>query len=92
MAATSSSLRNLAVSLMKIANDFRLLASGPRCGLGELEYVARAIIVIIVITAYHHLGINLIFIILLIIIVIITTITIIKIAIIQRFNHSYNSR
>lgn len=26
----------LAVSLMKIANDIRLLASGPRCGIGEL--------------------------------------------------------
>ena len=32
----SSSLKNLAVSCMKIANDVRLLASGPRCGLGEL--------------------------------------------------------
>ena len=29
-------LRSLAISLMKIANDIRLLASGPRCGLGEL--------------------------------------------------------
>lgn len=32
----SGSLRTLAVSLTKIANDIRLLASGPRCGLGEL--------------------------------------------------------
>ena len=32
----SSSFKGLAVSLMKIANDIRLLASGPRCGLGEL--------------------------------------------------------
>ena len=32
----SASLKTLAVSLMKIANDIRLLASGPRCGLGEL--------------------------------------------------------
>ena len=32
----SGCLRTLAVSLMKIANDIRLLASGPRCGLGEL--------------------------------------------------------
>ena len=32
----SGSLKTLAVSLMKIANDIRLLASGPRCGLGEL--------------------------------------------------------
>lgn len=29
-------LKTVAVSLMKIANDIRLLASGPRCGLGEL--------------------------------------------------------
>ena len=29
-------LKQLAVSLMKIANDVRLLASGPRCGIGEL--------------------------------------------------------
>ncbi|HUX08654.1 MAG TPA: class II fumarate hydratase [Acidobacteriota bacterium] len=34
--AASSALRGLAVSLMKIANDIRWLASGPRCGLGEL--------------------------------------------------------
>ncbi len=32
---TSSALKTLATSLMKIANDFRLLSSGPRCGLGE---------------------------------------------------------
>ncbi len=30
-------LNTLAVSLMKIANDIRLLGSGPRCGLGELS-------------------------------------------------------
>ncbi|KAI9302898.1 fumarate hydratase precursor rhizopus oryzae [Cunninghamella echinulata] len=30
-------LNTVAVSLMKIANDIRFLASGPRCGLGELE-------------------------------------------------------
>jgi fumarate hydratase class II len=29
-------LKTLAVGLMKIANDIRWLASGPRCGLGEL--------------------------------------------------------
>ncbi len=29
-------LKTLAVSLMKIANDIRMLASGPRCGIGEL--------------------------------------------------------
>jgi fumarate hydratase class II len=32
----SAALRTLAVSLLKIANDVRLLASGPRCGLGEI--------------------------------------------------------
>jgi fumarate hydratase class II len=32
----SASLNTLAVSLMKIANDIRLLGSGPRCGIGEL--------------------------------------------------------
>jgi fumarate hydratase class II len=31
-----ASLKQLAVSLNKIANDIRLLASGPRCGIGEL--------------------------------------------------------
>ncbi|MDP9041158.1 MAG: class II fumarate hydratase, partial [Bacteroidota bacterium] len=30
-------LKTLAVSLMKIANDIRILASGPRCGIGELS-------------------------------------------------------
>ena len=34
--AAHAALRGLAVSLMKIANDIRWLASGPRCGLGEL--------------------------------------------------------
>ena len=33
---TSGALKTLACSLMKIANDFRWLASGPRCGIGEL--------------------------------------------------------
>lgn len=33
---THGALKQLAVSLMKIANDIRLLASGPRCGIGEL--------------------------------------------------------
>jgi fumarate hydratase, class II len=33
----SGTLRTLAVSLFKIANDIRLLASGPRAGLAELE-------------------------------------------------------
>ena len=33
---TSGALKQLAVSLMKITNDIRFLASGPRCGLSEL--------------------------------------------------------
>ncbi len=33
---TSGALKVLAVALMKIANDIRLLGSGPRCGIGEL--------------------------------------------------------
>ena len=33
----SGALKTLAGSLMKIANDIRWLASGPRCGLGELR-------------------------------------------------------
>jgi fumarate hydratase class II len=33
----SGALKSLATSLMKIANDLRWLASGPRCGLGELS-------------------------------------------------------
>ena len=32
----SGALKTVAVSLMKIANDIRLLASGPRCGIGEI--------------------------------------------------------
>jgi fumarate hydratase, class II len=36
MVAATAALRGLAVALMKIANDMRWLASGPRCGLGEL--------------------------------------------------------
>jgi fumarate hydratase, class II len=36
MVAAMAALRGLAVALMKIANDMRWLASGPRCGLGEL--------------------------------------------------------
>src|SRR5258705_11349788 len=32
----SGALKTLAASLMKIANDVRWMASGPRCGLGEL--------------------------------------------------------
>lgn len=33
----SGALNSTAVSLMKIANDIRLLGSGPRCGIGELH-------------------------------------------------------
>jgi fumarate hydratase class II len=36
----SAALRTLAVSLFKIAGDVRLLASGPRCGIGELRLPA----------------------------------------------------
>ena len=36
-----SALRGLAVALMKIANDIRWLASGPRCGIGELRLPAN---------------------------------------------------
>jgi fumarate hydratase class II len=36
MVMVSGALKTLACSLMKIANDIRWLASGPRCGLGEL--------------------------------------------------------
>ncbi|MDH3590625.1 MAG: class II fumarate hydratase [Planctomycetota bacterium] len=38
--AASGALRTVAVSLHKIANDIRWLASGPRCGLGELSLPA----------------------------------------------------
>jgi len=34
--AAHAALRGVAVALMKIANDMRWLASGPRCGIGEL--------------------------------------------------------
>ena len=37
----SGSLNTLAVSMMKIANDIRLLGSGPRSGLGELNLPAN---------------------------------------------------
>ena len=36
LVSTSGSLKNSALSLFKIANDIRFLASGPRCGIGEL--------------------------------------------------------
>lgn len=34
-------LKTVAVSLMKIANDIRMLASGPRCGIGEISIPAN---------------------------------------------------
>uniref|UniRef100_A0A1B6M4A2 fumarate hydratase n=1 Tax=Graphocephala atropunctata TaxID=36148 RepID=A0A1B6M4A2_9HEMI len=37
MVEVSGALNVVAVSLMKIANDIRFLASGPRCGLGEIS-------------------------------------------------------
>jgi len=36
MVETSGALKQLAVSLFKIANDIRMLSSGPRCGIGEI--------------------------------------------------------
>lgn len=41
MVALSGSLKTVAASLMKIANDIRWMASGPRCGLGELAIPAN---------------------------------------------------
>jgi len=41
MVRVSAALRGAAVALMKIANDMRWLASGPRCGLGELKLPAN---------------------------------------------------
>ena len=37
---TSGALKTIAVSLVKICNDIRWLASGPRCGLGEISIPA----------------------------------------------------
>lgn len=36
MGEMSGALKRLACSMMKIANDIRWLASGPRCGIGEI--------------------------------------------------------
>lgn len=36
MVELSGAFKRAAVSLMKIANDIRMLSSGPRCGIGEL--------------------------------------------------------
>jgi len=37
----SGALKTIAASLMKIANDIRMLGSGPRCGIGELNLPAN---------------------------------------------------
>ena len=41
MVSAHGALRTLAVVLTKIANDIRWLASGPRCGLGEIKLPAN---------------------------------------------------
>ena len=38
---SSGALKTLAVSLMKIGNDIRMLTSGPRCGIGEIVIPAN---------------------------------------------------
>ena len=38
---TSGTLKTIACSLMKIANDIRWLGSGPRCGIGEVKLPAN---------------------------------------------------
>ncbi|MFQ5454548.1 MAG: lyase family protein, partial [Candidatus Zixiibacteriota bacterium] len=38
---TSGVMKTIACSLMKIANDIRWLASGPRCGIGEITIPAN---------------------------------------------------
>ncbi len=40
-AAVSSAVRNCALALSKIANDLRLMSSGPRTGFGEITLPAR---------------------------------------------------
>ncbi|GMV95750.1 MAG: fumarate hydratase class II [Phycisphaerae bacterium] len=40
VAEASGQLRTIAISLTKIANDIRWLASGPRCGIGEITIPA----------------------------------------------------
>lgn len=37
----SGAMKTVACSLMKIANDIRLLGSGPRCGIGEIQLPAN---------------------------------------------------
>ena len=38
----SSVLKSLAIKLAKVGNDLRLLSSGPRCGLHEINLPADA--------------------------------------------------
>jgi fumarate hydratase class II len=40
LVAASGELKTIAVSWFKIANDIRLLGSGPRCGIGEIQLPA----------------------------------------------------
>jgi fumarate hydratase class II len=37
---TSGQVKTIAISLFKVANDIRLLGSGPRCGIGEIQLPA----------------------------------------------------
>ncbi len=41
MVTAHGALKSLAASLMKVANDIRWLASGPRCGIGEVRLPAN---------------------------------------------------
>jgi fumarate hydratase class II len=41
MVELSGALKRAAVALMKVANDIRMLGSGPRCGIGELKLPAN---------------------------------------------------
>lgn len=41
MVGYSAALKRVATKVSKISNDLRLLASGPRCGLGEINLPAR---------------------------------------------------
>jgi len=41
LVASHGTLKTLATSLMKIGNDIRMLGSGPRCGIGELNLPAN---------------------------------------------------
>lgn len=41
MVGYASAMKRIALKMNKICNDLRLLASGPRCGLGEINLPAR---------------------------------------------------